>query len=202
MPGDDETKLVAPKPTRAPRKRAAKVEVESRDAEFAPFKRAPRKRTLKSPIVETVSVAEMKEGKEKATRRKAPTSISAERATKKNGRRQLIVVAVLLVLGVGSSAAVGFTDKGGIDINQLIAERNRKIESGELHESIIPVQNTNQAPDGGLIPLGDAAAPQVSGAASTTDATATSSATSTEEGNIPTPPEEIEVAPIEEAPVS
>jgi hypothetical protein len=107
---------------------------------------------------------------------------------------------VLVVIGIGSSAAVGFTDRGTIDVNQVITERNERVQSSGSGESIIPEQNVNQRPDGGLIggygasgrsPV-SAPTPEpeedmsTSTATSTATTTATSTATSTEE-TVPEP---------------
>ncbi len=202
MPGDEETEVTPLKPKRAPRKRAPKAAASVDDVSSAPVKRAPRKRAPRKPKAEVESGVVEREvpapAPVRTTMRKAPTPIATEKASRRSAKRQMILVATLIILGLGGSAAVGFTDKGRIDINQLITERNRKIESGELHESIIPVQNRSQEVDGGLIPVAEEAAPQVSGVASTTASSTEATASST--GNIPTPPEEIVNPVTEEAP--
>jgi hypothetical protein len=126
-----------------------------------------------------------------------------------------LITAVILVVGVGASAAIGFTDQGQIDVNQAIEERNERIRSGQLREGdtqrvIVPVQNTqaNKLPDGGLIGLGVGAAPPpppepatttATTTATSTDATATST-TDVEGEEIIAPPIDSEEAPTEGPP--
>lgn len=155
------------KPKRATRKRATS----SRARRTAPAaavsekttarKRAPRKRAAQAaPPAEEKKVPKkvVTEG------RKAPTSISATKAQRKAKRNQIIIVGVVMLIGVGASAAVGFTDDGRIDVNEAIEARNDRIRSGQAEDSqsvVVPVQNTNanQLPDGGLVGLGVGATP-------------------------------------------
>jgi hypothetical protein len=101
-----------------------------------------------------------------------------------------------LIIGVGASAGVGFTDKGGINVNEVIENRNERIRRGEIQDVIVPVQNTNPAPDGGLIQLSpeeiakyeaEQRANQATAASSTPPATASSTAPT---GNVPLSNEE------------
>lgn len=195
MPGDEEQESVVEKPKRAPRKRA-NASVPIADGETpAPVKRAPRKRAPKK-VVEEVS-ERVAPPPSPSPRRKAPTPIAATKATRKSFKRQFAVVVVMMIVGLGTSAAVGVSDKGKIDINKIIEERNRRVESGELQEQIIPVQNTSRLPDGGLIMAEDqtpppAPVPAATTTASTTDATASSTATSTPvEMGVPATPQEL-----------
>ena len=117
---------------------------------------------------------------ERVSNRKAPTPIAAERAKTKRGRKNITVVAILLLLGVGSSAAVGFTDKGQINVDQTIAQRNQEARAAGQPEITIPVQTSE--PNGGLVGLGDD--PALQQQASSTPPTASSTeatASSTEE---------------------
>lgn len=209
--------------TRAePVARATRVMAEERPTR----KRVPRK------SVEASAVREEIQEVEERNERKAPTPIAARKASSKNRRNQLVVVGVLFILGVGASAAVGFTDDGRIDVNRAIEERNERIRNGqasadELDSIMIPVQNTeaNQLPDGGLVGLGVGAEPPppppdpATTTASTTDETASSTDTGVEEsepsdetvGSIPLTAEEVgesieevetEPAPADETAVS
>lgn len=158
MSQDDETFGVVEKPKRAIRKRAVtSVDIEP-EVTPVPKKRAPRKkvaedreesqdiapalRKTRTPRVESVS------------ERKAPTPIAATRAASKSTRRQLVVVSLLILIGVGASAGIGFTDKGSIDVNKTITDRNDKITRGEEQGELVGMQSTTQEPDGGLIGLG------------------------------------------------
>jgi hypothetical protein len=179
MSTDSETEVVFEKPKRAPRKRAPKVVSVSSDTP-APVKRAPRKRAPKAESEDT-GVTE-----ERTSLRKAPTPIAADKARVKRSRRHITVVLTLLLLGIGSSAAVGFTDKGQINVEAVITKRNDEARAAGNESMVIPVQNTPQVPDGGQIGLGDApSAPTASStppAATSTPATASSTESVPEEG--------------------
>ncbi len=198
MSPDEETEDVVEKPKRAPRKRVPKVV--SPDSTESPVlvKRAPRKRVPRKVVEESVIAAPVVVDRSRAPRRKAPTPIATERATKKRSRKQMVVVTAMIIFGVGASAAVGFMDAGGIDVNQTIEKRNDKIRNGQLQDVIIPVQNNNPLPDGGLIHLSPEElakqaqntpppAPVATSSASSTETTASS----TPEGNVPLPENEL-----------
>jgi hypothetical protein len=144
-------------------------------------KRAPRKRVAKtvddSKEVKAKRTRSVKKVTEEVSERKAPTSIKEEQKNRRSARKPLIVVGVLLLIGVGSSAAIGLTDKGQIDIVTIIDERNKK--AAERGEQPIAAER-ELLPDGGLIP-----ADQASTASSTPQSAATSSVTTTPEGNVP-----------------
>ncbi|MCB9812216.1 hypothetical protein H6778_01005 [Candidatus Nomurabacteria bacterium] len=127
--------------------------------------------------------------------RKAPTSLAGNKAIVRRKRKRLMVVGVLLVVGLGSSAAVGFTDQGQIDVQATIKARNDRIKNNQATEQDlmitqieVPVQNTNKERkvDGGLHGLGIQTPPKPpvevasttasSTTASNTDATASSTA--------------------------
>lgn len=183
MSPSGETEVLETK-KRTPRKRTPKV---IDDAEKAPVKRAPRKR------VETI--AEVEEKPKRARKkdieietptRKAPTPIASEKLAKKSSRKHLIVVAFLLLLGIGSSAAVGLTDKGQINVVYMIDERNKKAaERGEQPISAAP----EQLIDGGLIPADNQNPDPTSTPAPAATSTASSSA-----GQIPLTNEEAAAA--------
>ena len=169
---------------RAPRKRVATKAVRKRVVKKTVRKRAPRKRVArKAEPTATVSTS---------STRKAPTPIAANRASSKAKQKQMILAFVVAFVSVGLSAAVGFTDKGQIDVNKAIEDRNERIRSGQggddLKNLIVPVQNTdaNKLPDGGLVGLGKPEKPKsepktASSTASSTDETASSTDESNEE---------------------
>lgn len=135
---------------RAPRKRAraTRETVKKRAVSDGRAVKAVTKKVVEVPIEEKKTIAA-------PPVRKAPTPLSAEQKSRRKKRRQAGVVVAILLLGVGSSAAVGFQDKGVIDVNQTINERNQKNQSsGNGNQDVIPVQNTNKAPNGGLKGLG------------------------------------------------
>jgi hypothetical protein len=123
-----------------------------------------------------------------STSRKAPTVFAAEKNKQKQRRTQLIVIGVILFVGVGSSAAVGYTDQGQIDVAQVVEERNQRARDGGADaggnpaDSIeVPVQNTSKAANGGLVGLGTGSKPKpkppvdtATSTASSTDQTASS----------------------------
>lgn len=158
----DETGEVVVKPKRTPRPSATAEKVESA-VETTPVvkTRAPRKKA--APVIDGIapSVAPSKPSRAKVAKvvevapvRKAPTPIAADRVATRTSRRQAIVVGLLIFVGVGASAAVGYTDKGGINVEQAIAARNERINNGEIQGEILQVQNTPQVADGGLVGLG------------------------------------------------
>lgn len=155
------------KKRRSPRKRAVRKSTKGEGAAVSRVKKAPE------PVVENIVKEE--------SPRKAPTPLAAERTTSKRKRNQLLIVLVLLIVGVGSSAAIGYSDKGVINVNEVISEKNKKAkESGDTTAVTIPVQNTsNDVPNGGFVGLGTPKPPAqseevASTTASTTDATASS----------------------------
>lgn len=186
----DETVEGVVKPKRTPRPRVT-AEKEESPAEAQPVvkKRAPRKKVapvaaavpaaaepafaVRKPVRPTVARAV-----EAPAPRKAPTPIAMERAAVRTFRRQAVVVGLLIIVGVGASAAVGYTDKGGINVEQAIAERNERINKGEIQGEILQVQNTPQVADGGLMGLGiggpeNNASSTPAATASSTEATST-----------------------------
>ncbi len=153
---------VLDKPKRAPAKRARSTSV----VDAPKPKRAPRKKVVTATSSVTVG-------------RKAPTPLAQTRTKKQTIRKHVGIVAVLLILGIGGSALVGFSDKGQIDVGKTIADRNAQAIGDNPNAIMIPVQSTTQEPDGGLIGLGIGGAQQ-NQATSTDTQTASTSATSSE----------------------
>jgi hypothetical protein len=168
MPDNAEEFEVLEKPKRAPRKRASSSV--SRTTTDKP------KRTRRV----TKKVEEEKEEKQPA--RRAPTPIASEKREKRFVRKHTIVVAVLVFLGIGSSAIVGLTDKGQIDVVTIIDERNKK--AAERGETLVSAEE-ELLPDGGLIPADPA---QVQN--TPPPPAASSTASTTPVGNIPLTNEE------------
>lgn len=157
---NDETSEVKAKPEGAPLKRtSAKSTTKKVDGDSAaPRKRATRIRASRTSVKkeETPEPVKKNEGpvvqvKPEEKVRKAPTPLSYEMKEKRAKKVRAIVAAAILIVGVGGSAVVGYTDKGGIDVNKTIEERNERTKQSGSGGEIIPVQNTNQEVDGGLI---------------------------------------------------
>lgn len=207
------------KPKRAPRKRASATSANRKAAasssvsrKRAARKRATRTRTAKKEDtapkqkIEQDSAPIEQVSESAAPKRKAPTTIAADQSMQRAVRIRAIVVAVLIVVGVGSSAIVGYTDQGTIDVNQVINERNDVIRSSGSEEALIPQQNVNPLPDGGLMSSGEPApssnpapdTPSPAAVSSTDNSTATTSAatdedaaTSSPAGSVPMTREEL-----------
>ncbi len=174
---------------RAPRKRVA--------ATKSVRKKAPRKVARKRVVRKAPSVSKDVDRRESSgSTRRAPTPIAANRASGKVKQKQHMIVFAAVIVSIGLSAAVGLTDKGQIDVNREIEERNERIRSGQSggdgsQNILVPVQNTaaNQLPDGGLVGLGigttppaPAPAPEpATTTASSTDETSSSTESSVEE---------------------
>jgi hypothetical protein len=167
-------------------------------------KRTPRKRVAKTTASKIASTSRKTVARKKTTRqtskttqvrsdsvvsaatesvsRKAPTVFASEKNKQKQLQKQFIIIGVILFLGVGTSAVVGYSDKGQINVAQVVEDRNQRVKTGATDESdtatelvAVPVQNTNKSANGGLVGLGTGGAkPKPS-----TD-TATSTASSTD----------------------
>jgi hypothetical protein len=177
---------------KAPRKRAAPKKTAA-EKKATPRKTTTRKTVAKKPEVDDITqeteLPEVVAEKEMSSTRKAPTKFAQEHATKKSKRNQYIVIAFLIIIGVGSSAAVGLSDSGAgqINVTQTIKERNERMANlVDVDGPTVVAPTPSQQPDGGLIGLRPAApapapAPATTTATSTaTTTTATSTATSTD----------------------
>ncbi len=170
------------KPKRAPRKRADST-----------TPRAPRKRVTKKAVtVDSEGESLQNEVSETKTPiRKAPTPIAAVKAESRATRQQIIVVSLLVIVGIGASAAVGLTDSGAIDVNKTIEERNQRIlnnttdgrDEGTSRDIVVPVQTQTRA-DGGLRGLGVGAQPPVAPPAATSTATTSDTTASSTDAQI------------------
>jgi hypothetical protein len=166
-------------PKRTPRKRAPKaVDVAETST---PIKRARARRVVQDDGEEAPARRSRKKvepPKAEISDRKAPTTIKDEKQKTKSFRKHAIVIGVLLAIGIGSSAVVGFTDKGQIDVVTMIEDRNKKAE--ERGEKMIPTSAKDLLPNGGLIPADPGTITP-----NTPPATATTTASTTPEGNVP-----------------
>jgi hypothetical protein len=178
------------KSTTATRKRTVK-RTTKKVTEEAPVTRKKAEPVVEAPAVETETAHST------ASTRKAPTPLAGQRSQKKRKQRRIFIVGVVLAIGVLSSAGIGYTDPGEIDINATIEARNERLRTNtasqndtEFSRVNVPVQNRGNAtePDGGLRGLGSAPAqpapppPATSTATSTATTTDNQSATSTEDG--------------------
>lgn len=166
-----------------------------------PTKRPARRIVAPEVVAEEVETSRVSAGE---VRRKAPTPMAGEQAVRREQKRQMTVVGAVMFLGIGASVALGLYDKGQIDVNQTIEERNERVRTNTTDERDVstvlvevPVVNSENAgkADGGLVGLGEASSPVptpppvASTTASTTDQTASSTdaAATTTENNRPAP---------------
>ncbi len=154
-------------------------------------KRAP-KRVSRRPVPESLSEArpalddrETPELAPEANLRKAPTTVMKRPGSNKRQSRALIILVILFGVLSGIGVLVGLSDQGSINVVAIINERNEMIAKGEARNAdgvtevrSIPVQNTDDRPNGGLRPSQSVAAPQDPPPAESE--VATSTATSTE----------------------
>ena len=145
---------------RVSRKRATTKRVDGEVSRKSPRKRATRNTvaTKTSPPALRKSASQTEAKVETKIERKAPTAFAAQRVSKRNHKKQVFLVGVLILLGVGVSAMVGFMDEGVIDVQKTIEDRNERIRTNTADERDIffsnvevPVQNTSKKADGGLI---------------------------------------------------
>lgn len=180
---------------RASRRRAAASRVAARrGATQTVGRRAARVRAAaeSEAVEEEKRVAPPASEDPQSVVRKAPTGISNEKALERRKQTRLIIVGVLVAIGVGSSAAVGLTDEGEIDVLRTIEARNERIRNNQATEQDVltttfevPVQNTNERKvDGGLKGRGTGGVAPVLPPAETASTTASSTdmtASSTEQ---------------------
>jgi len=142
---DDEVTVTKPKAV--PKKTERKTPTKRKPA----TKKAPSvKAELGEPELEMTTMSAA------TTTRKAPTEFADQVARKKATRTQAVVIGVLLSIGVGASAAVGFTDSeaGQINVAQTISDRTERMANMVDVDGptvVAPRQNSNNAPDGGFL---------------------------------------------------
>ena len=176
----DETFEELEKPKRVSRKRVPKVVEEDSIVTLVPQKRPTRNKMSVEGVGEKAKNSrQTKTQKVASPDRKAPTPIAATKESTKTLRRQTMVFGVLILLGVSASAIVGFTDKGPINVEKTIAERNDRISRGEIQGEVVPVQNTPQVPNGGMVGLGTGGSENVASSTAATASTTSPSNAST-----------------------
>jgi hypothetical protein len=163
-----------------------KTAVKKAPRKAADKKKTPAKKSVKKELAsdETFAgVAEVTEVSAAIKKRKAPTVFLSEAAKKRAVKTQVIVVGVLLVMGVGASAAVGFNDSdaGQINVVETIKAQNARMTNMVDVDGptvVAPAPNRATTPDAGLIPSADqtkrAPAPALVPSASNADAAASS----------------------------
>lgn len=159
-----------------PRKRAVRKTATTTESTATPKKIArakiSKKTTIKKSLKKNDATEEPQPAKrssnEKITKtetisRKAPTLLAEDKNIHKLKQKRFITVAVLILIGVSASAAVGYTDKGAINVTQTIEARNERIRTNtaSIQDTMsstveIPVQDTTREKkvDGGLIGRG------------------------------------------------
>jgi hypothetical protein len=188
---------------KAPRKRAAPKKPATATKRATPRKTTARKTTVKKTAARKSTKKTVEENElidqpevldeivepEMQSTRKAPTKFAEANAVKKSKRNQYIVVALLLSIGVGASAAVGFSDSeaGQINVAQTIKERNERMANlVDVTGPTVVVPTPSQLPDGGLIglrPSDSTTVPaETPSTASTTASSSDATATSTSNG--------------------
>lgn len=136
----------------------------------SPRKRAPRKRVVSKVVsknrlsessdrvmLETVGTETRTPERRSELSRRAPTTINASKIAQKKRRNQSFVIGAIFLVGIVSSAIVGFVDKGQIDVENTIKARNERIRNNKATAEdtitssvVVPVQDTSRRADGGL----------------------------------------------------
>ena len=148
------------------------------------LKRAPRRLVAKPKTAGAVA-----EVASTTQRRKSPTSLPTSSVTLVKRRKITVkryVALGVMVTGLALAAFIGYSDKGQINITSVMTERNAKLTAGLADSEggsgvIVPVQNTSNLPNGGLI--GSTEPPTVTPlpVIETATTTSTSTASTTEE---------------------
>ncbi len=162
-----------------------KVSIEETDSQK---KRAPRKRAVRRTITSDEAPAPRRrvastEASSTSTR-KAPTRIEYT-DKKRTPRKSLTIFTTVFILVVAGAAWIGFSDKGQINVNAKITERNQQQanepnEDGSPQTIVVPVQNSSPSvPNGGFRGRGAAntnvtSEPVVQETATSTEESATS----------------------------
>jgi len=148
-------------------------------------RKTPAKKVVEEEVLDEVEVPEVPVEKEMTSTRKAPTKFAQVQATQRSKRNQYIVVGLLIMVGIGSSAAVGLSDSeaGQINVTQTIQERNERMANlVDVNGPTVVVPIPSQQPDGGLIglrPADPTPAPVAATSTATTTSATTDSSTAT-----------------------
>jgi hypothetical protein len=147
-----------------------------------------RKTTVKKTVRRTTTkvaprktVAKKASAVSSSTVRRAPSRLS-EPGPKKRSKRPFFIFVILLVV-VGASVGIGYSDKGAIDVSSLIAARkqNATPEEQERFKTVPVQQGQTGTVNGGLVGTGKTPDPlQGDGTASAEATTSTSSQSSTQ----------------------
>jgi hypothetical protein len=90
--------------------------------------------------------------------RKAPTPLREQKRVSGKGARNFFIVMVVCLVIASIGFGIGLSDKGQINVVAIVNERNERINRGEVRtasgETItqtIPVQGSDNRPNGGLV---------------------------------------------------
>ena len=198
-------KKAAPKKTTTRKTPVKKTAAKKTPAKKTTTKKATKTKEEVIEDIEEFEEVEVAEVEAKISKRKAPTVFADQAAKKKAVRTQAIVMGVLVTMGIGASAAVGFNDSeaGQINVEQTIREQNARMADMVDVDGptvVAPAPNRATIPDDGLIPSADQSGrqttvpTQVAGIASSTATSTDSTATTTDDGtelDAENPPENI-----------
>ncbi len=176
VPDSEEISTAPKRVHRAPRKKTALSEDDTTIMSKAVTTALPVRRKAPRRVVAPVQT-----NKHEFESRTSVTSTSSR--PRRSRFFHLVVVVGALIIGIGTSAVIGLSDRGKIDVaariqaqSQLVANQN----GGEnVASQTIPVQNTPvNVPNGGLVPAGAAtpAPPPVTPESATTTTTSSEDA--------------------------
>lgn len=146
-----------------------------------------RKRAVRKSAGQTTPARASRAAADDATlrpRRKAPSRVVVEQGAPK-GRRGIKFVFVgffLFLILLGVSAAIGYTDKGELDVQNTIAAKKESAtpeEKAALDAASVTSAQQSGTPNGGLVGTGAQTPDAGQGAVPTPSAVASSSASST-----------------------
>lgn len=156
---DETVEIKAPRKRAAPKKPTTKKTTTTKAVRKAPTRRKTAAKKVAVDLDELDPVLSEQETipvPATSKTRKAPTAFAGEVAKKKTTQIQVGIIALLLVVGVGASAVLGFTDSTAwqIDVTQTIKERNERMSNMvdvDGPTTVAPRQTTNDVPDGGFL---------------------------------------------------
>jgi len=129
------------------RKTTAKKTIRRTTTKVAPRKTAARK-TASSTVAHSTPAS---------VPRKAPSRFSPQAAPRRKSKKKLIAGTLFFLVMLCASIAIGYTDKGQIDVSSVIATRkgNATPEEQQAFQTV-PVQQTqNNLVNGGLVGSGN-----------------------------------------------
>lgn len=148
-------------------------------------KTAKKKTARKATTAKRASSTRTKKAStaKRASKRKAPTTVTTPTATSRRIGWPVYVAGLILCVGIGTSAALGLSDKGQINIDGVVQEKKRNAspeEKAELDRVGERRTNPQQAVDGGLTPSADQRSKTQPIATPAPEAATSSAASSTE----------------------